>query len=73
MKAWLINRGLLVLTSIVLAGAAWAAIHYLGESYFSVSTTVLIIVLFVENWRLHKLLRGHGISTRWHKRAKDRP
>lgn len=49
------------------------AIHHLGESYFSVSTTVLIIVLFVENWRLHKLLREHGISTRWHKRAKDRP
>ncbi|WP_233217317.1 hypothetical protein [Trinickia dabaoshanensis] len=69
----MIDRGLLVLTALVLAGAAWAAIHYLGESYFSVSTTVLIIVLFVENWRLQKLLREHGISTRWHKRAKDRP
>ena len=69
MKAWLIDRGLLALTAFVLAGAAWATIHYLGESYLSVSTTVLIVVLLAENWRLHKLLREHGISTRWHKRV----
>ncbi len=69
MKAWLIDRGLLALTAFVLAGAAWATIHYLGESYFSVSTTVLIVVLLAENWRLHKLLREHGINTRWHKRV----
>ena len=72
MKSWLIDRGLLLLTSVVLAGVAWATIHYLGESYFSISTTVVIVVLLVENWRLHKLLREHGISTRWHKRAKDK-
>jgi hypothetical protein len=68
MKAWLIDRALLLLTALVLAGAAWATIHYLGESYFSVSTTVAIVVLLAENWRLHKLLREHGISTKWHKR-----
>lgn len=68
MKAWFIDRGLLLMTAIVLAGAAWAAIHYLGDSYFSVSTTVLIVVLFAENWRLHKLLKEHGIETRWSKR-----
>lgn len=73
MKAWFVDRGLLLLTSVVLAGAAWATIHYLGDAYFSVSTTVLILALFAENWRLHKLLREHGISTRWHKRTKDRP
>lgn len=67
MKALLIDRALLVLTALVLAVAAWATIHYLGESYFSVSTTVLIVVLLAENWRLHKLLREHGIRTRWHK------
>lgn len=67
MKAWMIDRALLVLTAVVLAGAAWATIHYLGESYFSVSTAVLIVVLLAENWRLHKLLRTHGIKTRWHK------
>lgn len=73
MKAWLIDRALLLLTSVILAGVAWATIHYLGDSYFSVSTTVLIVVLFAENWRLHKLLREHGISTRWHRRTKDNP
>lgn len=73
MKAWIIDRALLLLTSVILAGVAWATIHYLGDSYFSVSTIVLIVVLFAENWRLHKLLREHGISTRWHKRTKDNP
>ena len=73
MTAWIIDRALLLLTSVILAGVAWATIHYLGDSYFSVSTIVLIVVLFAENWRLHKLLREHGISTRWHKRTKDNP
>ncbi|PTB19959.1 hypothetical protein C9I57_14755 [Trinickia symbiotica] len=71
MKAWLIDRALLVLTGLVLAVAAWAAIRHLGESYFSVSTTVLIVVLLAENWRLQKLLREHGIKSRWHKRDDD--
>jgi len=71
MKPWLLDRGMLVLTALVLAGAAWAAIHYLGDSYFSVSTTVLIVVLLAENWRLHKLLREHGIKPRWHKRDNE--
>ncbi|MEX3955156.1 hypothetical protein [Trinickia sp. EG282A] len=72
MKSWLIDRASLLLTSVLLAGVAWATIHYLGDSYFSVSTTVLIVVLFAENWRLHKLLREHGISTRWRKRTEDK-
>ncbi|MEX3955270.1 hypothetical protein [Trinickia sp. EG282A] len=63
MKAWLIDRALLVLTGLVLAVAAWATIHYLGESYFSVSASVLTVVLLAENWRLHKLLREHSIKS----------
>ena len=73
MKAWIVDRGLLLLTSVILAGVAWAALHYLRDAYFSVSTTVLIVVLFAENVRLHKLLREHDISTRWPKRTNDRP
>lgn len=63
-KSRFADRVLLALTAIVLTCAAWAMLHYLGDSYFSVASTILVVVLFAENWRLHKLLREHGIESK---------
>jgi len=53
---------LVVATALVLAAMAWAVIHFLGESYFSVASSLLIVAVFAENLRLRGLLRRNGIA-----------
>lgn len=71
MKARLIDRGLLLLTSLAFVGGVMLMSRWLGnENVYSLITAVTICALWFKVARLTKLLREHGIDPR-QKPAKD--
>jgi Flp pilus assembly protein TadB len=54
------DRVLLVLAALVLAGGAWAMLHYSGEWFFPVASIIVLILLVVQNQRLKRRLKGEA-------------
>lgn len=50
------DRSLLLLAGLILAAAAWAFWHYLGENAFAVLMTITLIALWIDNRRLRRQL-----------------
>jgi len=48
---------LLLITALIVAQIAWAFWHFLGESAFSVVSTLALLILTVDNFRLRRKLR----------------
>ena len=44
----------LLITALVFSGLAWLFWHYAGENAFSIMITLVIVVLFYDNYRLRK-------------------
>ncbi|WP_244096393.1 hypothetical protein [Burkholderia dolosa] len=54
---WLADKAALLASAVVLAGLAWAVLHFSGQWYFAVGATLAVVLLFVENHKLKKRLR----------------
>ncbi|EAY69108.1 hypothetical protein BDAG_01856 [Burkholderia dolosa AU0158] len=54
---WLADKAALLASAVVLAGLAWAVLHFAGQWYFAVGATLAVVLLFVENHKLKKRLR----------------
>ncbi|HWW70267.1 MAG TPA: hypothetical protein VN089_10030 [Duganella sp.] len=48
---------LLILTALVCAAGAWAFWHYLGEQALGALSTIALIALAADNYRLRRRLR----------------
>ena len=48
---------LLILTALVCAGGAWAFWHYLGAQALGALSTIALIALAADNYRLRRRLR----------------
>jgi hypothetical protein len=63
MKAWLIDRGLLLLCAVgFVAGVIFLSRWIGNENVYSTITTITAIALWFRVARLTKLLRQHGID-----------
>jgi hypothetical protein len=57
----LADRALLILAAVVLAGGAWAMLHYSGEWFFPAASLVVFVLLVVQNHRLRKRLKSGAV------------
>ncbi|HEX7985766.1 MAG TPA: hypothetical protein VF616_19765 [Duganella sp.] len=57
MSAKMKDDVMLVLTALVCAGGAWAFWHYLGAQALGALSTIALIALAADNYRLRRRLR----------------
>ncbi|MGG1946033.1 hypothetical protein AB1286_14620 [Trinickia sp. NRRL B-1857] len=63
MKAWLIDRGLLLLCSVAFVGGVIFLSRWIGnDNVYSIVVTMTAVALWFRVARLTKLLRQHGID-----------
>lgn len=63
MKAWLVDRGLLLLCAVAfVAGVIFLSRWTGNDNVYSIVTTVTALALWFRVARLTKLLRQHGID-----------
>ncbi|MGU3776532.1 hypothetical protein [Burkholderia metallica] len=60
----LADRAALLGSALVLAGLAWGGLHFAGQWYFAIGTTLAVALLFIDNHRLRKRLRELGDKPR---------
>ncbi|ACB63813.1 hypothetical protein KDX32_02810 [Burkholderia ambifaria] len=61
---WLADKAALFASALVLAGLAWAVLHFAGQWYFAIGTTLAVALLFIDNHRLRTRLRELGDKPR---------
>jgi|GEM_PF-6358526 len=72
MKAWRLDRALLVLSAVGFVAAILVSSRWLGsENLYLAITAITIVALWFKVAHLTKLLREHGIDP-YQKRTKDK-